>query len=626
MRNRSRRFLLFSVLIAVPSLAVSQNTVASSSVEEILGKWRNAIHAKKSPHSQLAMLALNSNQDGISGAVEEWITRSGAYRRTTKREYDDTELVVSPEFAKLCDWNGFVRDMQGRELGRLRTEIFEKSVTVFGPPAQMPNTTVSQSSDKKLFVLQTTPPDGVSMTWFLDARTFLPVKSVRPGDDSEITATYADWLPTDGIVTPHRAIVSETDKPDYQWTQVSLQFEKHSSPSMFKAPKTGRTDASLEPSAPPIPFNFESNHIIFKIRMNGRPSWFLLDTGADENVISTPYLAEFSLKPYGKTITTGGGGSAEYGYAAGATFTLPGVELRDQHVGVLDQSGLEQALGIPIGGILGYDFISRFVVEIDYKQKLLSLHDPKTWNYSGSGYVVPVTFDEGIPFADAVISVATKPGISGYFALDFGAADTMTLTSPFVKKNDLLHLALTNATVNRPAGLENQFFSQNNVRGHIDQLVLGKLTAKSIPVSMSVNAKGAYASQHFSGTIGESIYRRYHVFLDYARSRIIFEPTDEAQLPFPERKTYGLTLIASGSDLHTFTVTAVRPGSQAEKDGFKKADVISGLNGKSSTEFTLGELREQLLHEGARYEVEVNRSNDQITIPIQVILMSIDKA
>ncbi len=42
--------------------------------------------------------------------------------------------------------------------------------------------------------------------------------------------------------------------------------------------------------------------------------------------------------------------------------------------------------------------------------------------------------------------------------------------------------------------------------------------------------------------------------------------------------------------------------------------------------FTLGELRDQLLQEGARYEVKVNRAHDQITIPIQIALMSIDKA
>src|SRR5260370_36589009 len=80
---------------------------------------------------------------------------------------------------------------------------------------------------------------------------------------------------------------------------------------------------------------------------------------------------------------------------------------------------------------------------------------------------------------------------------------------------------------------------------------------------MSVNTSGASASANFSGPVGESIFSRYHVFLDYFRNRVIFEPTPEPDKPFPERKTYGLSLLASGDDLHTCTVSAVHPDSAA---------------------------------------------------------------
>ncbi|OLE52409.1 MAG: hypothetical protein AUG51_18070 [Acidobacteria bacterium 13_1_20CM_3_53_8] len=113
-----------------------------------------------------------------------------------------------------------------------------------------------------------------------------------------------------------------------------------------------------------------------------------------------------------------------------------------------------------------------------------------------------------------------------------------------------------------------------------------------------VAKSGAYASQNFSGTVGEGIYHRYHVFLDYARNRVIFEPTLESAKPFPERRTYGLSMLASGTDLHTYTIAAVRPGSPAEADGFKKGDVILAFDGRSAAQFTLGELREWLTHEG----------------------------
>jgi hypothetical protein len=239
--------------------------------------------------------------------------------------------------------------------------------------------------------------------------------------------------------------------------------------------------------------------------------------------------------------------------------------------------------------------------------------------------MVPVIFDNGIPHASGSIGVPTKPEIPAYFVVDFGAAETATLTSAFVKSNDLTRLAQTNAIVNRPAGLENQFFAQNNVRGNLQRLSIGHLTVNNVPMNMSVNTKGAYASTNFSGTVGESIYSRYHCYLDYSNYRIILEPTPEANKPFPEREIYGLTLLASGADLHTYTVAAVRPGSPAEADGFEKGDVISGKDGKNASEFTLRELRDSLSHAGQHRAFEVQRSGERSTKNLDVRLVSIER-
>ncbi|MGA9042989.1 MAG: hypothetical protein WB421_20845 [Terriglobales bacterium] len=137
-----------AVLISTALAAAQDLSPGKVAAEVIVAKWRNAVSAKKQAHSMIAMLASDSTQDGIPGKVEEWITTSGLYRVTTKREYDDGESVVSRQFAERRDWNGFVRELQGMELSRLRTEIFEKSVIVFGPPLQMPAIVVSQSDNK----------------------------------------------------------------------------------------------------------------------------------------------------------------------------------------------------------------------------------------------------------------------------------------------------------------------------------------------------------------------------------------------------------------------------------------------------------------------------------------------
>ena len=619
---------LVALLCLMPAYARAGGNAAHSAKgptpADLAARWRRAAGDNAPPRGPVVHLAATSTEDGIPGTVEEWITPGGEYRRTTRRAFDDSEAVVTAGFAQRRDWNGFVRDVEGKELERLRTAIAESTAIAFGPPEPSADATSARSPGEDAFILRTTPPGGAPIEWVLDARTGLPIRSVRPGDDTVITTTYEDWTIFEGRRTPFHAGVAETDKPDYEWTRTEARFDAPPPPGSFARPVPGPPDARLSAPSVAVPFTFESSHIVLAVSVNGRPpTGFILDTGADQEVLNTARLAEFGVAPYAKSATTGGGNSAEYDYAKDVTFTLPGVELKSQHVAVLEQTGLERALGVPIGGILGYDFLSRFVVEIDYAKKILTLHDPAAWTYSGSGAVVPLVFDDGIPFVHGTISAGGKRDIPAYFVLDFGAAETMTLTAPFVRAHGLDALA-RNAAVNRPAGLEKEFFAQNNIRGRVDRLTLGSLIIEDIPINMSVNTTGAYASPNFSGTVGETIDRRYHVFLDYPRKRAIFEPTPEAARPFPERRTYGLTLLASGADLRSFTVSGVRAGSPAEQDGFRKGDRITAWDGEPASRFPLSELRERFAREGERHTVAVVRGDAHLELPATLRLVSIE--
>jgi hypothetical protein len=613
---------VFMLLLAFPAPSFPQTPQSSATAAEVVDRWRGAVHANKAPHA--AVIITVSTEDGIPGTVQDSISDTD-FRSEVQRNLDNSQLLLTKQLNQRRDWNGWVQRVEGQELERFVTGVEEEKVIAFGPPMEMARAELSNSSDPSVYLLRYKPEGGWTTAWYIDAKTFLPLKSVHPGDDSEITTTYSDWREANGLMTPYHAVVTETDKPEYQWDRKTIQYRTALPKDTFVPLARGPSDATLAPNAPPIPFTMEANHIVFNVSVNGRPPVaFLLDTGADENVISSTRLEDFGLKTYAETTTTGGGNSADYAYAAGATFTLPGVELRNQHVSAIDQTGLERALGVKLGGMLGYDFISRFVMEIDYQNQRITLHDPATWKYSGTGMMVPVIFDNGIPHASGSIGVPTKPDIPAYFVVDFGAAETATLTSPFVKSNDLARLAQTNATVNRPAGLENQFFAQNNVRGHLQRLTIGGLTVNNVPVNMSVNTTGAYASTNFSGTVGESIYSRYHCYIDYPNYRIILEPTSETSKPFPERETYGLSLLASGTDLHTYTVVAVRPGSPAETDGFQKGDLILGEDGKNASEFTLRELRDSLTHAGQQHAFELQRSGERRATTIGVRLVSIE--
>lgn len=609
----------FPLLLLCFFVSTSAQT-APPTAEQAAAKWKVALGA----HHGVAVLTTTSDQDGVTGSVTQTITARGDYREDSKREFDQGEVVLSSAVQARRDWQGYVRKLEGLELKRFKTGAYIDRALIFGPDADATLGPVSAGDKPDTYILKATPNGGSEVQWTLDAKTGLPLRSMNPGQDSTVTETFSDWKDFGGIRTAASATVTETNKPDFTWKRESVKFEHSAGAQAFAKPTSGPSDTTLAPHAPPIPFRMEADHIIFDIAINGHTMPMLLDTGDDIASMNSEYVAQLGLKPYAGTKTTGGGNTTDYLFATGATFTLPGAEVRNQHVAMLDESGLEKALGTKLAGLLGFDFISRFVIEIDYQKHLMYLHDPKTWKYTGSGTIVPIIFDEGIPFTHATISAGDKKDLPAYFVIDFGAQETMTLTSPFARKNDLYNAASL-AKVNRSAGLEKEFFAQQNVRGKIDELDLDGLKIQNIPVNMSVNKTGAYASEEFSGTIGQGIYKRYHVFLDYQRARLILEPTPAAAEPFKGRSTYGLGILASGADWHTYTISSVRDNSPAAQDGFAKGDVITSLDGKSSANFTLGELRTALGDEGASHQITVQRQGAEKKFDIRVRVVSLDQ-
>lgn len=613
---------------AVPLLAgllllSAVSATAAPTAEGIVVAWRKAVHVPATSSDRIAHAKFSIVENGMRGTREEWVSTSDAYHRATVREFDADEMLITTEGAETRDWNGYVRTIDGVELERYRSEAWTAGILAFGPPVTLENLPSGESEDHKFWTLADTPRGGLTTMWFLDRQTGLPDHTVSEG----VTTIYADWQPSpDGPLVPRKRTISGPERPTSEYTLAAPMTASGADAAAFTPPRPATSDVAMQGDVVTLPFTMEANHIFLQVQVNGRPPvGFLMDTGDDKETLNTTHLAEFGLTSYGASELTGGGGAASSAYVQDATFTLPGIELRHQHATALDLTGLERAYGVKVGGLLGYDFISRFVLDIDYETKIMTLHRPDTWHYSGRGTPVPITFDDGIPFTEAYLAVPTKPNIPAHMVVDFGAADTMILTSPFVAANDLVRLAGTDTSVHTMPGLEHQFFTQNNMRGRIDELRLGTLSIRAIPVALSANTSGAYADPSFAGTIGQGIYTRYHMIIDYPHRHLVFEETAKSRVPFEERRSFGLTLLASSPDLHVFTVAAVRAGSPADAAGFKKDDVIAGLDGKTAAEFTLHEVRDWLAHEGDRHVFKVMRGSQTVSLPVTITLVALEQ-
>ncbi|MGZ7039071.1 MAG: aspartyl protease family protein, partial [Thermoanaerobaculia bacterium] len=490
----------------------------------------------------------DSRDDGTPGTRDEWITRALARRELLEHTSDQTLETFDGTTAWRRDWNGFVERLDGVDVKR---EIDFAILHGFGALTGSAGRAELVSDG----VVRFHPPGGLPLTYVIDKESGLPLRAEMPSFDGTMTIAFAGWRDVAGIRIPF-VETQETgpSKSELHVRSIDLQPAERVA---FTRPESGPNDTFFlrKERSERVPFNFDNNHIMILVTVNDvGPIWFLVDTGAEFSIINQSRLDEFHVKPYGGLQTIGGGESATGGaYAENVTYRIGDVELRNQHAAVIELRGLEKLYGMPLGGLLGFDFLSRFVIAIDYAHKSLTLYDRAHSTAGERGARVRLVMQGEQPYLDGSIRVGDET-ISCWFILDVGAADTITFTTPFIAAHQLLdRIGDKSRTVQHVAAPDLAAFAPTNVRGLIDAVTLGTITLPHVPVNLSVAKNGAYTSAAFDGNIGETILSRFPlVVLDYGRGEMILEPGPETAKPMEERKSFGLTLIASGNDFTTF--------------------------------------------------------------------------
>src|SRR5207248_4464957 len=113
---------LLAALLFVAPLASAQPTIATA---QVVAHWRAKVHARNVNQATEQLAVTESNEDGIPGHIRECLASGDRYKRETKREFDDAEVVITKKSSERRDWNGFLRRVEGEELRRLRAQIFE---------------------------------------------------------------------------------------------------------------------------------------------------------------------------------------------------------------------------------------------------------------------------------------------------------------------------------------------------------------------------------------------------------------------------------------------------------------------------------------------------------------------
>lgn len=361
-----------------------------------------------------------------------------------------------------------------------------------------------------------------------------------------------------------------------------------------------------------IPFEIASNKPFVRVRVAGSQDlWFILDTGAYNSALDRAAAAALRLPIEGRDQVGGAGdASVEETRLGAVSFGLPGVELTAQRLVALPLAALDAIEGRAVQGLLGYDFLRQFVVEIDYASRRLSLYDPRTYRYAGHGEVISITLEEGWAFATLALVPPGQPPIHGKFLVDTGVRASLLVSRPFAEQHRLGQSAAQTleATIGRGIGGETR-----GTIARLERLGLGGLQLESPIVALSLDQQGFLSSPDHDGILGGEVLRRFRVILDYDHQRMILEPGDGFALPF-DYDMSGVFLTAEGPDGGAPTVWRLIAHSPAAQAGLQEGDVIEAIDGEPTSLVALDTIREMLRRPGRHYRLRVRRGTERLEL------------
>jgi len=435
---------------------------------------------------------------------------------------------------------------------------------------------------------------------------FYQIKSVIIEPDHEMHTLNSDFREMGGKIIPFRHEVEILPIGQTQTVEITT-YESNIDidPSLFEPPEEEPEDFRFVEgeSAENVPFEYLAEHIYLDVTMNCDKRRWCLDSGAAVTVIDSAYAVELGLETEGETKGYGAGKTVSLAFVEIPPFSVEGIEFDSQQGAALPIAGLFRRGDIEVAGILGYDFLSRFVTRIDFAKREISFYHPDEFTYDGSGQVIEAPLKQNLFHLPVQVEEYT-----GVWALDIGAGGG-SFFYPFAKEHGLLD---REGLEGLAAGAGGYF----EVRAaEFETVTLGGFTLTDQIVSMPLEEGGVLGRTDGQGLLGNSILRHFILYLDYGNQRVILEKGNDFNRAFPRGKAgFGVQMTEDDE----MQILYVSPGTSAERAGFKPDDIITSING-ISVEHLAGLLAVNELFKaeaGTKYSVGVSRDGNPKTLDL----------
>ncbi|QCK13586.1 aspartyl protease family protein [Mangrovivirga cuniculi] len=361
-----------------------------------------------------------------------------------------------------------------------------------------------------------------------------------------------------------------------------------------------------------IPFEKYNNLIIVPVLLNEKiPLKFILDTGVRNAILTEKTICDLIQMEYDRQVFLSDASGTHVitaFVASNNTLALPGVKGHSQALLVLenDYLKLKNNIGIDVHGILGYELFKNFVVQIDYDDREIILHDPEYFKPRRSYEKFDMEITEGKPYIYVPLSLDDSTNVKSKLMVDTGASHSLMLSTESHEK-----ISVPEENIESVIGRGLGGYINGNL-GRIAELRLKDYDLEEVIASFPEGDTYLEATKNDdrNGTIGGGVLNRFTVVFDYQNNKFYLKKNKYFKDPFELNMT-GLEIMADGPRLDQVTIHYVRKDSPADRAGIIAGDKILKINSNKVENIELWEISDLFSRrEGKKLKLVLQRGDE----------------
>ncbi|MEB2776581.1 aspartyl protease family protein [Algoriphagus sp. D3-2-R+10] len=366
-----------------------------------------------------------------------------------------------------------------------------------------------------------------------------------------------------------------------------------------------------------VPFIASNSLIIIPISINGNtPLNFLVDTGVRSNILFSKKLGDALGLNYTRRLKLVGADGTDDIMASVSPinhFDLGPIEGIFQSLLVLEQEflELESVIGVPVYGIIGYEFFKFNPVKINYDEGKIVFYKPNALKLKPPFYrKLEMEIYDNKPYISAMVKQKDGTFLYPKLLIDTGANHGLLLNRETSEDITMPPLFIESALGQSLGGVLFGYI------GRVDYMKFANFKLDEVLTSYPEETPYSYVIKESGrqGSLGSEVLGRSKLIFDYPRNRLLVRKAHNFYTPF-EYDMSGMSLKKIPDDDNRIYISEIRPGSPAQQAGVQAYDEILVINKIPTFIWELAEINKLLRSEpGKKIELEIRRyEGDDLT-------------